>query len=100
MTVSSAQKPRVVPLNRWLAAALLLFAAGLTCLAMGVYCYTRPDPGLACALLIALAPLVAWPLALGLALIGGANAGWLSRADEQEPAPTSAAESSAEESRT
>ena len=50
---------------------------------LGVYCYTQPDPGIECAALIAILPLVLVPLGAISAIFGAAHAGWLVRANDE-----------------
>lgn len=64
--------------------AAAAFTAGAVSFASGVYCYTQPDPGTDCAVLIAILPLLFIPLGLTSAIFGAAHAGWLVR-DEDEP---------------
>ena len=66
-------------------------AGGMMGFGLGIWCYTQPDPGMECATLIALPPLVALPAAGAAAIFGAARAGWLTRF---------ATEDAAEETRT
>lgn len=64
--------------------AALSAAGGAAALGFGVHCFTQPDPGIECAALVTLGPLLAFPLSGGFAIFGAARAGWLVRAEEDK----------------
>ena len=66
--------------------AVLGTVGGLTGFGLGIWCYTEPDPGMECAALTALPPLVGLPAAGAAAIFGAARAGWLTRfaADDED----------------
>ncbi|MEE9277634.1 MAG: hypothetical protein V3V06_04435 [Dehalococcoidia bacterium] len=70
------------------AVTTLSFVGATTSLGFGVYCYTRPDPGVDCAVLTVLAPLITLPLGISAGVLAAARAGWLVRfgaPDEEQP---------------
>ncbi len=70
---------------------VLTFTAAAVSFGSGVYCYTQPDPGIECAALIAILPLVLVPLGAISAIFGAAHAGWLVRANDEATGDESAA---------
>ncbi len=63
---------------------VVAFAAAAVSFGVGVQCYTQPDPGVDCAALIAILPLLFIPLGVTSGIFGAACAGWLVR-DESDP---------------
>ncbi len=70
---------------------VVTFTAAAVSFGSGVYCYTQPDPGIECAALIAILPLVLVPLGAISAIFGAAHAGWLVRANDDAAGEESAA---------
>ena len=66
--------------------AVVAISGGLTSLGLGIHCLTRPDPGVDCAVLIMLVPMLSLPIGAGCGIFGAAAAGWLVRAEGEEPA--------------
>ena len=79
--------------------AATALSAGSVSLGLGIYCYTQPSPGVDCAALTAVGPLVTIPLTAATGILGAARLGWLVRRGEEEgtaasddPPPTAAIE--------
>ena len=63
-------------------------SGGLTSLGLGILCLTRPDPGVDCAVLVVVVPMLSLPIGAGLGIFGAAAAGWLVRETEESMADT------------
>ena len=93
MPIALRPRPHVLTQRPGLGAAVLatgvVVASGaLLSLALGLYGFTRPDPGMAEAVLTGVVPLTLLPLAAGLALFGLA---WQGRFVREDPDPDAAA---------